>query len=138
MFLLKECQRLLQLPARELLEAPVMRDESFRPVNAIVLEESTEQAREPASEGAAQPDFAEDDMEADDCNADGGTEPSDESCEEETSNSTAVDNSDAQPVAEYRTDHEEINAKETTRTTGLMQTTCAHDDWLHRGPSSTN
>ena len=43
-------------------------------------------------------------------------------------------NSAEQPVAEDATEHDETNAEEISGTTGLMQTTSAHDDWLHRGP----
>ena len=38
MYLLKECQRLLQKPARELLEAPDIQEEAFRPVDVIAME----------------------------------------------------------------------------------------------------
>ena len=39
-----------------------------------------------------------------------------------------------QPAAEDQSDFEEANPEEALRTKALLQTTSAHDDWLHRGP----
>ena len=210
MYLLKECQRRLQRPARELLETPDIQDESFRPLDVVALQTVVQEEE--------QLDLADNTMQADDCNdchEDEGMESSDTSSEEEpvaaspryvtccdniqcshimqlayvlaSDNQSLVDvvceacssefqpadaecincskswrvcdgvqclerdtedreepvansvvqpvlDSAAQPVAKDATEHEETNAEETSRTTGLMQTTSAHDDWLHRGP----
>ena len=106
MYLLKECQRRLQRPARELLEAPDIRDESFRPVDVVALEESTEKQTEPVVQEEAQPDFADNDVQADDCydsDEDEAMEPSETASEEEPSTAPhsveqPVLNSVVQPV----------------------------------------
>lgn len=138
MYLLKECQRRLQRPARELLETPDIQDESFRPLDVVALQTVVQEEE--------QLDLADNTMQADDCSdchEDEDMESSDTSSERDTEDREEpvadsvvlpVLDSAAQPVAEDAAEHEETNAEETSRTTGLMQTTSAHDDWLHRGP----
>ena len=46
MYLLKECQRLLQRPAREILEAPQIREDSFRPVDVVIMAETVDEETE--------------------------------------------------------------------------------------------
>ena len=157
MYLLKECQRLLQRPKRELLEAPQIREESFRPLDVVVMEETVQKEADAAMED----EHARDD----DCNnvasaslveeaAMPGVSPeafaAPSSIKDEEVESIAR-HSAVQPVSEgCSADHqgnteqpaggdhceleEEVHIEEVPRTRGLTNTTSAHDDWLHRGP----
>ena len=44
MYMLKECQRLLQQPAHQLIEAPDVREEAYRPVDVIAVDETSMQS----------------------------------------------------------------------------------------------
>ena len=46
MYLLTRCQRVLQRPAREILEAPQIREDSFRPVDVAIMEETPDEDTE--------------------------------------------------------------------------------------------
>ena len=85
MYLLKKCQRLLQRPARELLEAPEIREESFRPVDVVVLEETMQMETEANMEDEARDDMSENTMQDDDCDEDENMEASHASSEDEAS-----------------------------------------------------
>ena len=85
MYLLKECQRLLQRPARDLLEAPEIREETFRPVDMILLEETRQRETEANEDDDAPDDLSEKDQQDVNDDDDGDQEASETASEEEAS-----------------------------------------------------
>ena len=157
MYLLKECQRLLQRPARELLEAPQIRDDSFRPMDVVIMEETAKEETKAVVE------------DEDVCDEDDNVVAAEASSEEEVTKSGDPQNaaraahavleeqmeggassnaaqldveginaghqvSAEQPATGDQCDREEEHAAEAPKTKGLADTTSAHDDWLRRGP----
>ena len=157
MYLLKECQRLLQRPAREILEAPQIREDSFRPVDVVIMEETVDEETEAVVE------------DEDVCDKGANVVAAEASSEEEVTKSGGPENAATaahavleeqmeggassnaaqldveginaghqvnaeQPATGEHCERKEEHAAEAPKTKGLADTTSAHDDWLRRGP----
>ena len=156
--MLKECQRLLQQPAHQLIEAPDVREEAYRPVDVIAVDETSMQSPREAAHG-----HDEDEQEADgelDSHTSAEESHEEESAEEDEEEKESFRAPVAQPAPEDTHGEEEPRGEQprteetqdtrechraaqpwteesqdarewSLSTTALSQTTSAHDDWLH-------
>ena len=152
MYILKECQRLLQQPAHQLIEAPDVREEAYRSLDVIAVDATMSCMTGEASDGTApqrprDAEEEEDEEDAGDEESHGGSEGSDDQESKENEAEAGKEyheSSEAVRAEQPRADEpaREPPAEEVLEEDGLpilstkalAQTTSSHDDWLHRGP----
>ena len=152
MYILKECQRLLQQPAHQLTETPDVREEADRSLDVIAVDATMSCMTGEASDGTApqrprDAEEEEDEEDAGDEESHGGSEGSDDQESKENEAEAGKEyheSSEAVRAEQPRADEpaREPPAEEVLEEDGLpilstkalAQTTSSHDDWLHRGP----
>ena len=110
MYMLRECKRLLQQPAHQLIEAPDVREEAYRPVDVIAVDETSMQSPREAAHG-----HDEDEQEADgelDSHTSAEESHEEESAEEDEEEKESFRAPVAQPAPEDTHGEEEPRAEQ--------------------------